>query len=86
MWIKLRDWSSDFTTPFAEAMKEAFRVVLFSIPGQLVLYLEDTQFIWKILLVNLLLIFLRAMDKYLYEVSKNQGQRKGEVVGGISPI
>ena len=86
MFKSIREWSSDFTTPFAEALKEAFRVVLFSIPGQLVMYLEDTQGIWKVLVVNLLLIFLRALDKYLYEASKDRGQKQGEVVGGLSPI
>ena len=86
MWESIRRWSSEFTTPLQEALKEAFRVVLFSIPGQLVIAIDRRDAIMEVLVVNLVLIFLRAMDKYLYEMSKNRGQRAGEVVGGISPI
>ena len=84
---KLRLWSAQFITPFDEALKEAFRVLLFSIPGQLIIFLESKDFLWKSLLINLLLIFLRAMDKFTYEQSKLKGYDRGEPSArGISPI
>ena len=84
---KIRLWSSQFTTPFYEALKEAFRVTLFSLPGELILLLTTPGVAYKVLVVNLLLIFLRALDKYLYEKSKMKGSSDGEPVArGLSPI
>ena len=76
MFKTIRDWSSEFTTPFAEALKEAFRVTLFSVPGQLILWLENKDIIVKVLIINIVLIFLRALDKFLHEKDKK----------GLSPI
>jgi len=86
MFTKLRLWSSEFTTPFAEAVKEAFRVMLFAIPGQIILWIEDKNGSYKVLFVGIILIFLRALDKYLYEKSKNAGLKGDDVVGGLLPI
>lgn len=86
MFKIIREWSGSFISPFAEAVKEAFRVTLFSVPGQLILWLEDKDLAYKAIIVNLILIFLRALDKYLYEASKNRGVEKGSVVSGLSPI
>jgi hypothetical protein len=86
MFTKIRLWSQGFVTPFEEALKEAFRVTLFSVPGQLILFLEDKELAYKAVIVNLILIFLRALDRYLYEKSKSKGLAPGEVRGGLSPI
>lgn len=86
MFKIIREWSKGFVSPFAEALKEAFRVTLFSVPGQLILWIENKDIILKVLIINIILIFLRALDKYLYELSKNTGRKHGEVVGGLSPI
>ena len=87
IWDLLRTWSGSFTTPLSEALKEAFRVTLFSLPGELILLLTNNKEInEKVLFINLILIFLRAMDKYLYEKSKNKGLEAGETRGGLSPI
>lgn len=86
MWKSIREWSSEFTSPFAEAMKEAFRVTLFAIPTQLIIWLEQPNFVWKTAIAGTALIFLRALDKYLYEKSKTKKIPVGEVVSGLSPI
>ena len=86
MWNILRNWSSSFTTPLSEALKEAFRVTLFSIPAELIVALTTKDFQMNVLYGNIILIFLRALDKYLYEKSKMRGQERGETVGGLSPI
>jgi len=81
MLDKIRFWSSQFATPLSEALKEAFRVTLFSIPGQLIIWIENKDIVLKMVIVNIILIFLRALDKYLFEKSKKMGQAKG-----LSPI
>jgi hypothetical protein len=86
IFIKLRNWSSDFVSPFSEALKEACRITLFSLPGELIVALQLKKIDMMIVGVNLSLIFLRAIDKYLFEKSKNKGYQNGEVVSGISPI
>ncbi|MCL4482631.1 MAG: hypothetical protein M1445_08470 [Bacteroidetes bacterium] len=86
MWKAIRNWSMEFTSPFAEAVKEAFRVTLFSIPGELIIYLEDKPFVWKAVIINFVLIFLRALDKYLYERGKQTGYPRDEKPTGLSPI
>ena len=86
MWNKLRDWSGSFTTPFAEALKEAFRITLFSIPGELIIALTAKELNMKVVYINLILIFLRAVDKYLYTKSKFRGLEAGETYSGLSPI
>mgnify|MGYP001217405539 CR=1 FL=1 len=85
MWNSIREWSSEFTSPFAEALKEAFRVTLFSVPGQLLVLLERKDVLIETIAMNLLLIFIRALDKYLYEKSKLT-KAKVDVAGGLSPI
>ena len=86
MFKALRDWSSEFVTPFQEALKEAVRDTLFSIPGQLILFIDDRSLTPTAILLNVLAIFLRSLDKFLYERSKNRGQKLGEVIAGLSPI
>lgn len=85
MFKALRLWSSDFTTPFAEALKEAFRVTLFAIPSMAIVWLEDPAFSWKVAVAGVLLVFIRALDKYLYIKSRKEGARSDEA-GGLSPI
>ena len=83
LWQIIRDWSSKYASPFSEALKEAFRVTLFSIPGQLIVFIENKNFVLEAVLVNIVLIFLRALDKYLYEKSKIKGATG---LDGLSPI
>ena len=47
MWNKIREWSSEFTSPFAEAAKEAFRDVLFAIPSALIVLLPQLGVVEK---------------------------------------
>ena len=86
MFTILRDWSSQYTSPIAEALKEAFRITLFSVPGQLIFLLESKDLAFKVFLINIVLIFLRALDKYIYTKSKESVKEKNEVVKGLSPI
>lgn len=84
----IREWSAQFTSPFAEALKEAFRITLFSIPAELITALQTEKIDMRILAINISIIFLRALDKYLHEKGKEE---KGYNVGkaessGISPI
>ena len=84
----IREWSAEFTSPFAEALKEAFRITLFSLPAELIVALQSQKIDFKIIAINVSIIFLRALDKYLHEKAKEEkGYRmnQGEP-GGISPI
>lgn len=86
MFKALRLWSSDFTTPFQEALKLAVRDLILAIPSIAILFLPKFGIVEKSLVGAILYRFLNSLDKYLFEASKNRGQRPGEVVGGISPI
>lgn len=85
MWNKIREWSSEFTSPFAEAAKEAFRDVLFAIPSALIIMLPQLGVVEKSALGGLVFLFIRSLDKYLYEKSKIT-KSKVDVSGGLSPI
>jgi hypothetical protein len=86
MFVKIRDWSSEFVSPFSEALKEACRITLFSIPGELIAVIQLKKIDPMLLGINISLIFLRALDKYLFEKSKSKGQQIGEAISGLSPI
>lgn len=85
MWTKIREWSSEFTSPFAEAIKEAFRDVLFAVPSALIVLLPQLGVVEKSALGGLVFLFLRSLDKYLYEKSKNT-KPNVDIVGGLSPV
>ena len=76
MYDKIKLWAITLNTPFGEALKEAFRVTLFSVPGELILWIENKDLAYKVVIINLILIFLRSLDKYLHE--KNDK--------GLSPV
>ena len=82
----LRSWSADFTSPFAEALKEAWRITLFSIPAELIVVIQSGKLDYNLLLVNLSIIFLRAVDKFVHEKSKEHGHSGRMESRGISPI
>ncbi len=81
----LRSISASFTDPFSEGVKEAIRITLFSIPAELIVVIQSGKIDYKLLLVNLSIIFLRALDKYIHEKGKENGYTKAEPMG-ISPI
>lgn len=83
----IREWSAQFTTPFEEALKEAFRVTLFSLPAELIAFLQTKELDYRLLAINISIIFLRALDKYLHEKAKEEKGRKAKAEPkGISPI
>lgn len=86
MFAKIRLWSMQFNSPMAEAIKEAVRDTLLGIPSILIQFLPQLGVVEKTLFGAILFLFLRALDKKIYEKSKIQGRADGEPVGGLSPI
>lgn len=86
MFKKIRDWSSAFTTPLAEALKEALREVILAVPSLIIAFLPQFGITEKSIVGAVLYLFLRSLDKYLYTQSKQKGRTESGAVGGISPI
>ena len=85
MFKEIRNWAAGFSDPFAEAVKEAFRTMLWSVAGQLLLYFTGKATI-EVVYANLVIVFLSALDRYKYAKGKQTGYVAGERPTGLSPI